>query len=390
MIKTDSFTGRAVLMVAHCAGMLDLVALPVWVGTLVAQYGLDPQQAGGLATLFLVGAVLSSVYFAPRLGRHNGRVAATCGFGLAVLSFVSLSTTRDYHVMMALHALAGASAGCALSFTHGTIGRSADPHRLFALVGVAIGFFALAFFAVAPQLVARFGGGALFQLFAAIMALATVATALGFPQATAPGNAPGQVQVHGSGPAPAAGRLDPAVWCVVFGVGCLALVQSMTFSFVERIGIDRGFGFAAVSAVLIALGVVNLVPAPLAVLLQRRLPAQRVMVAGPVVQAAVVLTITLSATFVPYAIATAVLVSVLIFTHTFAFGAIAALDPSGRAAAATPATLMTGAAIGPLLGGTLVKTAGYGSIGIAATVLAVLAVLSFRRAQPRPILAPSL
>ena len=192
------------------------------------------------------------------------------------------------------------------------------------------------------------------------------------------------------GVAPTAGRLDPAVWYVVFGVGCLALVQSMTFSFVERIGIDRGFGFAAVSGVLIALGMVNLVPAPLAVLLQRRLPGHRVMLAGPIVQAAIVLTITQSSTFPPYALATAVLVSVLIFTHTFAFGAIAALDPSGRAAAATPATLMTGAAIGPLLGGTLVKSAGYGSIGIAAAVLAVLAVLSFRRAQSRPVLVPSL
>ena len=382
MIKTDSFTGRCVLMVAHCAGMLDLVALPVWVGTLISKYGLDPQQAGGLATLFLVGAVLSSLFFAPRLPRYNGRVAATCGFGLAVLSFLSLSMTRDYSVMMALHALAGASAGCALSFTHGTIGRSADPHRLFALVGVAIGFFALAFFAIAPQLVANFGGGALFQLFAAIMAVATLATAVGFPQPAASDKAHAQ--------APAAGRLDPAVWYVVFGVGCLALVQSMTFSFVERIGIDRGFGFAAVSGVLIALGMVNLVPAPLAVLLQRRLSGNRVMLAGPIVQAAIVLTITQSSTFPPYAVATAMLVSVLIFTHTFAFGAIAALDPSGRAAAATPATLMTGAAIGPLLGGTLVKSAGYGSIGIAAAVLAVLAVIGFRRAQSRPVLVPSL
>ena len=382
MIKTDSFTGRCVLMVAHCAGMLDLVALPVWVGTLISKYGLDPQQAGGLATLFLVGAVLSSLFFAPRLSRQNGRLAATCGFGLAVLSFLALSMTRDYAVMMALHALAGAAAGCALSFTHGTIGRSADPHRLFALVGVAIGFFALAFFAVAPQLVARFGGGALFQLFAAIMAVATLATAVGFPQ-SAPAD-------KATGHAKAPGRLDPAVWYVVFGIGCLALVQSMTFSFVERIGIDHGFGFAAVSGVLIAVGLVNLVPAPMAVLLQRRLSANRVMLAGPVVQAAIVMTITHSATFPFYAVATSMLVGVLIFTHTFAFGAIAALDPSGRAAAATPATLMTGAAIGPLLGGTLVKTAGYGSIGIAAVALAVLAVISFRRAQSRPILVPSL
>ena len=57
MIRIDSRRGSGALMVAHCAGMVDLVALPVWIGTLVARYGFDPQQAGGLATLFLFGAV---------------------------------------------------------------------------------------------------------------------------------------------------------------------------------------------------------------------------------------------------------------------------------------------------------------------------------------------
>jgi hypothetical protein len=42
---TSTWGGRAVLMTSHCAGMVDMVALPLWVGTLVTAYGLDPQQA---------------------------------------------------------------------------------------------------------------------------------------------------------------------------------------------------------------------------------------------------------------------------------------------------------------------------------------------------------
>ena len=60
-ISIDTRRGRTALMVAHCAGMVDLVALPLWVGTLIARFGLDPQQAGLLATLFLAGVVLASV-----------------------------------------------------------------------------------------------------------------------------------------------------------------------------------------------------------------------------------------------------------------------------------------------------------------------------------------
>ena len=53
--------------------------------------------------------------------------------------------------------------------------------------------------------------------------------------------------------------------------------------------------------------------------------------------------------------------------------------------AATPAMLMTGAAIGPILGGTLVKSLGYGSIGVVALCIAVVAVACFWRVQPAPV-----
>ena len=61
------------------------------------------------------------------------------------------------------------------------------------------------------------------------------------------------------------------------------------------------------------------------------------------------------------------------------FGMLARLDRSGRSMAATPAMLMTGAAIGPILGGTLVKASGYGALGIAAVLIAFLAVACFSR-----------
>ena len=67
--RSTSTFGHVALIVAHCAGMVDLVALPVWVGTLIQHYQLDPQQAGGLVTLFLIGAVLSSVFLASRFQR---------------------------------------------------------------------------------------------------------------------------------------------------------------------------------------------------------------------------------------------------------------------------------------------------------------------------------
>jgi predicted MFS family arabinose efflux permease len=159
----------------------------------------------------------------------------------------------------------------------------------------------------------------------------------------------------------------------------MALVQAMTFSFLERVGRDRGFGLEAVTGVLIALGFVNLFPAGLAAVLERRWSARTVMLAGPMLQVILVATIMNATTFVPYAMAASIFAAVMIFTHTFAFGLLSGMDPSGRAMAATPAMMMTGAAIGPILGGTLVKSLGYGSLGGAALVIAAFAILAFYR-----------
>lgn len=374
---TEAWPARLALMLAHCAGMLDLVALPVWVGTLVSAYHLDPQQAGGLATLFLVGAVLSSLAVAPRLHLVRGRVAAPLGFGLAALAFAGVALTRDYLVMAALHLLAGVASAAALSCTHGTIARSANPHRLFAFVGIALGVFAVLFFAALPPLLASHGGALLFQVFAAVMAVACVATGLAFPR--------DDEAVAADRPeAPSRRRtaLGRAVWLGALGVSCMALTQAMMFSFLERIGMDRGFGLQAVNGVLVALGLVNLLPAGLAALLQRRWPAERVVLGGPVAQALLVLVMTQSQQFAPYAAAASVFAAVMIFTHTFAFGLLARLDPSGRALAATPAMMMAGAALGPVLGGTLVKWAGYESLAVAAVVMAACAVVCFSQARP--------
>src|SRR5690606_16293724 len=98
-------------MVAHCAGMVDLVALSIWVGALIADYGFDPQRAGGLPTLFLVGAVLASVTLAPRIQRLRGRWVAAGGFGVSALSFWIAASVTGYAQLAVLHAVAGVAAG---------------------------------------------------------------------------------------------------------------------------------------------------------------------------------------------------------------------------------------------------------------------------------------
>lgn len=370
--STENWRGRIALMSAHCAGMIDLVALPVWVGALITQYRFSPAQAGGLATLFLIGAVLSSLFFAPRFNKIDARLMATVGFALAAVAFLAASLSSTFAAMALAHVIAGACVGCALSFTHGTIAHSGHPHRLFAIVGFALGVFAILFLGATPNLILAFGGPALFRTFAVIMSVAAIAAILAFPKAT---------RRLDEDIGDAVARLKPAVWFGVAGVSCMALTQSMMFSFLERIGLDQGLTREAVTGVLITMGFVSLLPAPLAAILETRLPPNAVLMAGPIVQALVALALAFSASLPGFAIPAAVFAPVMIFTHTFAFGLLSKLDPTSRALAGTPAMIMIGAAIGPILGGVLVQAFGYHALGMAAVIIAAAAFVLFSRVQ---------
>lgn len=381
MPTTENKRGIFALMVAHCAGMLDLVALPVWVGTLISHYKFDPQQAGFLATIFLVGASLASVYFASRFNKINAKWAAVCGFGVAALAFLLSAQSTAFPVLAALHLVGGVAAGTALSVAHGTIGRATNPHRVFAFAGLAIGIFGLLFLGATPGIVEQFGGPALFLVFAAVMVLAALTAMAFFPKATR--HIPSDDGTLAAR-RPALGR---AVWCTVVGVALLAMTQAMTLSFFERIGMARGFGLSHVTFALIIYGVVTLVPAPLAALLERRIAATTVICTVPILQAVFAMTIAHTSDYVLYAASGALMAFTIIFTHTFAFGLLAKLDPSGRAVAGTPAMLMVGAAVGPFIGGTLVKFSGFEAIGYAAIVLVAIELVLFN--MTRKALVPS-
>ncbi len=54
--------GKAVLILAHVAGMIDMVALPVWAGALLQHYRHSAPQAGITVTVFLLAAVLATAF----------------------------------------------------------------------------------------------------------------------------------------------------------------------------------------------------------------------------------------------------------------------------------------------------------------------------------------
>nr|WP_298169901.1 MFS transporter [uncultured Pseudomonas sp.] len=374
MSTPDSVGGKAVLVTAHVAGLVDMVALPLWIGALIQYYHYSPEQAGLTVTTFLFGALVASLYVAPRFNRLPKRLAAAGGYLVGALAFFLIGQqpleASDLQLVMLFHAAGGLGVGCALSFAHGTMGRSANPHRLFGTAHFALGVFALAFLTLVPLAIQQVSATMLFKIIAAGMLVAGVLMAINFP------DVPNEATPSQAGGKASRAKIPRTAWFVIGVVMCLQLNQALVFSFVERVGVDRGFGIAGVNAALIALGFVNLFPGGLAALLQKRLSPIMVGTAGPLGQALLALTIFNSTHYLPYAVAAALFVSMAIFSHVFLFGLLSRLDVSGRAVAATPAMLMVGSCIGPALGGAIVQGIGYPGLGWTACVIAGVAVVS--------------
>ncbi|MCW8356414.1 MFS transporter [Marinomonas pontica] len=366
------FKGNLALMVSHCAGMLDLVALPLWIGVLVSYYKFDTQQSGSLVTLFLIGAVCASLFVAPKFKRLNTRLVATIGFFVSGVCFIGASQSHEFTVLAALHFIAGLSASSALSMAHGTLARGENPHKLFAIAGFTLGVMGFVFMGATPNITQAVGGQALFVIFGGIMLLASLICLFMFPSLSVTEKAQAnQVETPSKIPA--------SVWYGIVGISLMAITQAMTFSFMERVGHERGFATDSITVVLIALAVINIVAAALAGIFEKRIPARAVLFAGPILQILLSNIMMNTTGFVLYAASAAFFVSIMLFTHTFVFGLLARLDTSGRAMAATPAMLMIGAAIGPILGGTLIKLVGYHGIGIASLVFGAISLMCFMR-----------
>lgn len=141
-----------------------------------------------------------------------------------------------------------------------------------------------------------------------------------------------------------------ATWYTIVAISLMRTTQSMTLSFFKTIGEARGFSLELVTLALVIYGVVTILPGPLAGLPEKRFAATTVTCTMPALQA----------------------VFAFIITHTFAFGLLAKLDPSGRATAGTPAMLMIGSAFAPFIGGALVSFLGFEAIGYAAIVMVAL------------------
>ncbi len=370
--STEGVVGRGALLIGHAAGMLDLVSMPLWVGVLIQFRHMSPSEAGLLITAYMIGVFLTSVALAPRFDRLPARLIAIGGFILGALAFFAIINVDGFAVLVPAHFMAGIGAGSALSMVHGTISRSVRPHRLFAIVNFGVAIFSIAFFAAVPDAV-QHSPNVLFYVLGGLLILGAIAAATAFPQP--PEGTIGWREKSAAVAGAVPFRL--AVILAFVGVALLSAGQGQTYAFLERIGSWRGFPASDIGHMLVVSGFLNLLAPIVAALLENAVPRLGAICVALLIHAGICIAASTSTVFLPYAAAGSLLVFMTIFNHTFMFGTIAKLDPSGRAASSTPAMLTLGAAIGPALGGAVAQFAGFAAIGWVSAVILIVSAVCF-------------
>ena len=171
--------------------------------------------------------------------------------------------------------------------------------------------------------------------------------------------------------------MTPKVWFLILGIVCMALNNAMALSFAERAGIDFGFGAERVQFALITMGILAILPAIIAAVLEKKLSVMWVAPIGALLHGGCALVMLAAGGFTMFMAPLIFMPFLMIFTHTFLFGHLAKLDTTGRAVAATPAMVMTGSAIGPVVGGLIVQNFGYAQLGMATFAVAIIGAAAF-------------
>lgn len=372
-VSTESLLGRVVLLFGHVAGMLDLVILPLWVGGMMTTHHLDPQEAGGVVTLFLIGILVSNSILARRFGRLPNRTVVVAGYSIAALAFLALIhvpfgvSLSPLAQLGALHFVGGLGVGAGLSCVHGTIARTANPHRTFAIVNFGVGIFAVLFFALTPRFMTTLGVNAVFYAVLGLIVCATLLAALAFP--IPPGRAAAPLS-SAARRSQAGAQIGAALAIGFLGVVLMQSAQAITNSFAERTGAFRGFSEEAIGLMFAVNGFISLFAPISAGVLERKLPAAAVAVVVLLVHGLCSITLTSTPNFYLYSAGFIVMIFSTIFGHTFIFGLFAKFDPSGRMNASTPSMLMLGTAIGPIVGGVVVQHWGFPAMGLTSAAVA--------------------
>jgi predicted MFS family arabinose efflux permease len=337
------------LAVAFAAANFSPYLTPLILGAASDSLGLSSDQAGLLTTLEFLGLGVASLLVAMSVDRLDRRRLTLTGAALAAAGHLLAAMVDSYPAMLPVRFAVGVGEGVLLAATNATIALSTGAARVYARCILTTILAASVGYAVCPAAIAAWGHRGAHGCAAAVLLLALLFIARRPPAARAP------VRERN-------GRAAIAGW--LLGMTLLVtLSDGLVWPFAERIGRTLGIEGATLGWLLGGSLAAGLVGAAAAERLGTRFGYVRPLLLG-LWGTALAGWGMANAGGPATLFATTVLKNVtILFFFPYLLGVAAAVDRTGRTAAAVTGAMPLGVAAGPWLGGLVVEAAGFSALG---------------------------
>lgn len=325
-------------------GYSGSMTVPIWLHPTLERFDISVVQGGLLASLELGCIALAAIVTAacPSSGKVFGRLMSA--LVISLVANVVVATTGQLAIFVGALALLGLSYGVLLAETTRSAARSDNSQRLFFLQQFGLISFAVIFFTSSPKAVAVIGAGAPFMYGVVLAAISLpLARLLPMPEITV-GATTSLASHH---------RM--ALGMTFLAVVIAFLIQNAIFANIALAAAGANISFEALGNILAAGAIANILAPVAGIRVGLKWGRTLPIVVGYCGLALSVLLLTSQRGVAVFTIGAIGLNLFLLFLYPYLKGLMARLDPSGRGAAAGPAFLMIGSAIGPALGGMIIS-----------------------------------
>jgi predicted MFS family arabinose efflux permease len=353
---------------AQVIGGLVPQVSPLMISGLMQGLALSERDAGLVISVELLALAATAIAIVPLLQRVTYRRICLAAAALAVVAQGASIFGTSLAEVTVLRALSGVGAGALYAVSLSVVAaRSANPDKVYSYFQIVWALGSIALFTVGGQLTGAFAQRGIFALMLGLT-LTLAPMLLLLPRLRE------SVTVADAVQALPENRSSPVLGVMTLLVIGLCLVGSgAIYAFVGPLGERAGLDTSAVGYVLTAATLCGLAGAGAATALNvkwgRMIPLSGVFAGYTLVVA--VLCFSQNAT--AYVVTVVGFVVIYYFSMPYLFGLAAALDRTGRWAAAGGSAFLLGCAAGPLFAGTMIEGAGYAGLAVACVAILLVA-----------------
>ena len=323
----------------NSTGLSVALSIPLWIPDFPARVGLGPWSGGAAATTELAAATLANILWSAFVPRYPPRwVAAALALILALAQQAAASSLP----MAAFGglAVAGLGAGSLLAIFNKQVAHTDTPHRGFAILAFLHVVFQVLFFVAAPRLQARYGPNILFNFLSVVDLIGCFLTVF-LPRGRR--FSASAAIIRPTGGISVLGLLG------LIGLAVLLMGHEALSAYLVRLGQPLNLTRLQVGSIFALASAVGLGGTVLAGILPAKAGYARLIVAAILGVALLDASMSVVRSPVLFAAAFVMIQTFLVFSAPRIFSYLAVLDRTGRTAGMSPASLLVGSALGPIL-----------------------------------------